>query len=82
MTCDETVVSGKSHEFGKRFCYVCNANREVGHICYMQPLKNVLPSSDGVLYVFCDFETKQNTWYSETAKEHLSYLVCIQQFCS
>ena len=48
----------------------------------MQPLKNVLPSSDGVLYVFYDFETTQNTRYSETAKEHVPYLACIQQFCS
>ena len=61
---------------------MCTANREVGHLCYMQPLKNVLPSSDGVLYVFYDFETTQNTRYSDTAKERVLNLVCIQQFCS
>ena len=48
----------------------------------MQPMKNVLQLSDGVLYVFYDFNTTQNTRYSETAKEHVPYLVCIQQFCS
>ena len=48
----------------------------------MQPLKNVLPPSYGVLHVFCDFETTQNTRYSETAKEHVPNLVCIQRFCS
>ena len=48
----------------------------------MQPLKNVLPPSDGILYVFYDFETTQNTRYSETAKVHVPNLVCIQQFCS
>ena len=48
----------------------------------MQPMKNVLPSSDGVLYVFFDFETTQNTRYSETTKEHVPNLACIQQFCS
>ena len=48
----------------------------------MQSLKNVLPSSDGVLYVFYDFETTQNTRYSETAKVHVPNLVYIQQFCS
>ena len=48
----------------------------------MQPLKNALPSSDGVLYVFYDFETTQNTRHSETAKEHVPNLVCIQLFCS
>ena len=48
----------------------------------MQQLKNVLPPSDGVLYVFYDFETKQNTQYSDTAEVHVPNLVCIQQFCS
>jgi hypothetical protein len=48
----------------------------------MQPLKNVLPSSDGVLCVFYDFGTTQNTPYSDTAKLHFPNLVCIQQFCS
>ena len=56
---------------GSATVYVCTANREVGQLCYMQPLKNVLPSSDGVLYVFYDFETTQNTRFSETAKEHV-----------
>ena len=42
----------------------------------------MLPKSDGALYVFYDFETTQTTRYSETAKEHVQNLVCIQQFCS
>ena len=82
VTWGELIVSGKPHECGKRYCDVCSANREGGHLCYMQPLKNVLPSSDGVLYVFYDFETTQNTRYSDTAKERVLNLVCIQQFCS
>ena len=48
----------------------------------MQPLTNVLPLSDGVLYVFYDFETTQNTRYSDITKVHVPNLVCIQQFCS
>jgi hypothetical protein len=38
---------------------------ELGHLCYMQPLMNVLPLSDTVLYVLYDFETTQNTRYSD-----------------
>ena len=49
VTCGELVVSGKTRECGKR-CDVCTANREIGHVCYMQPLNDVLPPSDGVLY--------------------------------
>ena len=70
-TCGELVVSGKPHECGKRYCDMCSASREVGNLCYMQPLKNVLPLSDGVLYVFYDFENTQNIQYSETAKVHV-----------
>ena len=48
----------------------------------MQPLKNVLPPSDGVFYLFYDFETPQITQYSDTEKVHVPSLVCIQQFFS
>ena len=57
-------------------------NKEVGHLYHMQPLKNVLPPGDGVLYVVYDLETTQDTRYTETAKEHVPNLMCIQQFCS
>ena len=71
----------KPHECAKHYCGVCTANREVGDLWYMQPLKNVLPSGDGVLFVFYDFETTQNTRYSDTAKEQVPTRVCTQQFC-
>jgi len=49
----------------------------------MKPLKDVLPeASDKVLYVFYDFETTQNTKYSDKATLHVPDLVCVQQFCS
>ena len=49
--CGGPVVQGRHHECGKRFCGTCKANREIGHLCYMQPLKNVLPSGDGTLHI-------------------------------
>jgi len=43
----------------------------------------VLPdASDKVLYVFYDFETMQNTRYSDKATTHVSKLVCVLKFCS
>ena len=33
----------------------------------MRPLWNMLPVSDGVLFVFCDFETTQDSEYSDSA---------------
>jgi hypothetical protein len=50
--------------------------------CFMQPSKNELPRSDNVLFVFYDFETTQDTKFSENATEHIPNLVCVQQFCS
>jgi len=47
----------------------------------MRPLKNVLPTGDRVLYVFYDFETTQNTRFSETATLHIPNLLCLQQYC-
>jgi hypothetical protein len=46
----------------------------------MQPLKNELPRSDDVLFVFYDFETTQDTKFSETANEHIPILACAQHF--
>jgi len=47
----------------------------------MQPLKKELPRSDDVLFVFYDFETTQDTKFSENATEHIPILVCVQHFC-
>jgi hypothetical protein len=82
QTCDEFIIRSRKHECGKHYCETCKANKERGHFGYMQPLKNVLPSSDRVLYVFYDFETTQNTRHCDTAMLHVPNLVCIQQFCS
>ena len=49
----------------------------------MRPFKDALPlGGDRVLYLFYDFETKQNKSYSEKASIHVSNLVCVKQFCS
>ena len=49
----------------------------------MRPLKDDLPDAcDKVLYVFYDFETTQNTSYSDKATIHIPNLVFVQQFCS
>jgi len=42
-----------------------------------------MPSAgDKVQYVFYDFETTQNTEYTDAAKLHVPNLVYVQQFCS
>ena len=56
----------------------CAARTESLATCYMRPLNNVLPLRDGVLYVFHDFETTQNTRCSEAANVHVPNLLCVQ----
>jgi len=45
-------VTRKNHECFKPFCPNCNKNMEINHLCYMEPLKNEVPSADNVLFVF------------------------------
>jgi len=81
-TCGRLVTDAR-HECNKVFCANCKKNRDVGHLCYIKPLKNVLPdASDKVLYVFYVFETTQNTKYSDKTTLHAPDLVCVQQFFS
>jgi len=46
----------------------------------MKPLVKELPKSDNVLFVFYEFETTQDTKFSDSATEHIPNLVCLQQF--
>jgi len=76
-------VTDARHECNKVFCANCKQNRDADHLCYMKPLNDVLPdASDKVLHVFYDFETTQNTKYSDKATLYVPDLVCVQQFCS
>jgi len=71
--CDQTrncavchrFITGKKHECFKPYCKNCDQIKEVGHFCYMMPLKNELPRSDEVLFVFFVFETTQDTKFSD-----------------
>ena len=43
------LVTDDSHECNKLFCANCKQNRDVGHLCYMKSLKDVLPSANDIL---------------------------------
>ena len=72
-----------NHDCKKRFCENRDQNRDVDQLFYMKPLKDALPPTrDRVLYVISDFETTQNTGYTDKATLNVPNLVCLQQFCS
>jgi len=81
-TACNVCVTMKNHYCFKPFCENCNKNMEINHLCYMQPLKNEVPSADNALFVFYDLETSQYTKIIETAKLYVPILVCLQQFCT
>jgi len=64
----------KKHEYLKPHCANCDQNKE--------SLKNELSRCDDVQFVFCGFETTQDTKFSDKATEHLPILVYLQQFCT
>ena len=74
-------ITRRKHEYFKPYCPNCHQNKEIGHFCYMQPLKNELPRSD-VLFVFYDFETTQDTKFLGNETEHIPILFSLQQFCT
>ena len=76
------LLTNKKHEFNKPYCAKCKQNMEIGHLCYMLTLKNELPRSDNVLFVFYDFETTQDTEVSDSATLHVPNLVYFQRFCT
>ena len=75
-------LSQRKSMTNKRWCDNSGVNKEIGHLCFMRPLLNKLFVSDTVLFVFYDFETTQDTKYSDSATVHVPNLVCLQQFCS
>jgi len=76
------LVTHKYHEYNKRFCAISNQNRDIGHLCYMRHLKDVVPSSgDKVLYVFYDFETTENKIVSDKDTLNVPELVWVHKFC-
>jgi hypothetical protein len=74
------IITEKKHDCNKRWYENCSENKEIGHLCFMRTLRNKLPTSDTVLFVFYDFETTQDTKNSDAATVHVPNLVCLQQF--
>jgi hypothetical protein len=62
-----SFLTNRKHVCNKPYCANCKRDIEIGHLCYMATLKNELPRSDNLLFVFYDFETTQDTKVSKSA---------------
>ena len=50
-----SLLTMKKHEYFKPNCENCNRNVEIGHLRNISTLKNEVPLSDKVLFIFYDF---------------------------
>ncbi|XP_046397765.1 uncharacterized protein LOC124164478 [Ischnura elegans] len=72
------------HVCGEIFCAVCKCSQVPPHFCFMQPdEQKVKYKGDGkVLYVFYDFECRQDKKLQNGSFEHQPILCVVQQACS
>ena len=75
------LITSKEHECYKQLFETWKQNRETGNLRYLRPLMKELPPSEGVLFVFYDFETTQGIRYSDSSTVHIPKLVYTQKFC-
>ena len=65
------LLSGINHDCSIRYYHTCKQNRATGHLCYLRPLKDVLPpNADNVYYIFYDFQATQ-MWHIPTRPKHM-----------
>ena len=72
------------HECGISFCKQCSKRLAFNDACFMQFVgggKN-LKAEKKFLYIFYDFETRQNTSYGENARIHMPNICVAHQVCT
>jgi hypothetical protein len=45
-SCNGRITQRNVHECNKLYCETCKQNKEIGNLCYMQPVKNELPPTE------------------------------------
>ena len=69
------------HECGIGFCRHCQKSHAINDVCFMQPVI-AKPNKKKYLYIFYDFETRQDTPYGESARVHVPNLCVAHQVCT
>ncbi|XP_031789562.1 probable DNA polymerase isoform X1 [Nasonia vitripennis] len=89
MCCKRINIYKSKHECGINWCNLCREKHDVNQLCYIQPIgRNVnaqinCKSPKKNLFIFYDFETRQDSAYREHAqiKIHIPNLCVVQQVC-
>uniref|UniRef100_A0ABD2WZ65 DNA-directed DNA polymerase n=1 Tax=Trichogramma kaykai TaxID=54128 RepID=A0ABD2WZ65_9HYME len=73
-----------SHECGLHYCAHCKTKHSPNELCFMQPIKEAERNNSKYLYIFFDFETRQDSAYKNhsTTTVHIPTLCIAHQVCS
>ncbi|XP_063913325.1 uncharacterized protein LOC135129984 [Zophobas morio] len=77
-----------THKCGKKFCNTCKEDKDIRHDCYMHPCKVTRNNNEAhfgrnnnFLFIFFDFETRQEKKIGEKLFLHEPNLCVTQQIC-
>ena len=79
--CLKTIKSDRKHVCGEIFCKICKKHQPGDHLCYIQVDKG-FPKLQDILFVFFDFETRQDTVLENGDLLHEVNLCVLKQFCN
>ena len=82
--CTKVVnVYQPKHECGIGFCRACKKRHGFNDLCFMRPGSvDTRGKKYKYLYIFYDFETRQDTPYGESARIHVLNLCVAHQVCT
>ena len=82
LDCDKVkrTDARNRHKCGHIFCKICMNNKPVNHRCYTRVAANTVASTENVLSVFYDLETRLEP-KTESCTSHVPNLCVVQQAC-
>ncbi|XP_018570577.2 uncharacterized protein LOC108910461 [Anoplophora glabripennis] len=79
-TCLKTVKTDRKHLCGEIFCKTCSAFVPQDHMCFIQTDKGS-PKTKDFLFIFYDFETRQEKQQDDGSLLHKPNLCVLKQCC-
>ncbi|KAJ8953532.1 hypothetical protein NQ317_000050 [Molorchus minor] len=78
--CLKTVRTDRKHICGEIFCKICNTHVSQDHLCHVQP-DNGTPKTTDTLFIFYDFEARQEKILEDGSRLHEANLCVYSQCC-
>ena len=84
LSCLKVVnIFRREHECGVGYCKKCMKHHPFNDPCFMQPIiESDTRATKKFLYIFYDFETRQDTPYAQNTYLHVPNLCVLHQVCT